>query len=271
MRRVRLLIVLLCSLAALPLHAQVRLDGIVIDDATGAPIPEARVELYDGWGTLSRVRLTDSLGNFQLPIRRLGAYRVRVRSRGYPDVSGVLLSGGFVFQNVEVRMRKGAQLLSPITLLTRTQTIPAGQYLGFHERLRGRRGSYITREDVEGVRPGYVSDMIAWTPGVVIRRVPDSDDRLLHARRVVDGQVVECPMRVFVDGEMVNPRREGGELGGASVDGTVDQTMVYGIEIYVNPALVPAEFRADGRCGAVLIWTRTGSANASSRAASAGG
>lgn len=260
MHRTSLFICLLALFAVQPLASQVQMDGIVIDDATGQPIPGARVRVYDGWHGWRR-RLADSAGNFSVTVRRLGEYRVQVRSPGYPDVDAQVVTGAFPYQSIEVRMRKGAQLRVPVTTLARAQQIPSAHLLGFHERLRRRRGSYVTREEVAEVRPGYISDMIAQAPGVLVRRSGrDGENRLLFARRFAPGsrtQVVECPLRVLVDTELVNSRSPSGELQPATVDYTVDQTMVDGIEIYVDPAAVPAEFREqDAQCGAVVIWTR---------------
>lgn len=261
MRSASILLCLLALAAAPALHAQVRLEGIVVDDATRQPIPNARVELYDGWNQLSRARMTDSLGHFTVPLRRLGVYRVRVRGRGYPDVSQLVLTEAYPYHSIEIRLRQGASLLAPITMLARAQSLPRPEMQAFHHRMRSARGAFITREAVEDVRPGYISDMLGWSPGVHVRRGgATGEDRLLIARRVINGQLTECPMRVLVDGELVNSRAPSGELAPAAIDGMVDQSMVDGIEIYVNAGEVPAEFtNAPAGCGAIAVWTRSGS------------
>jgi hypothetical protein len=261
MRSASFLLCLLAITLAPSLHAQVRLDGIVVDDATREPIPDARVELYDGWNQLSRARKTDSLGHFQVPLRRLGVYRVRVRGRGYPDVSQLVVTEAYPYHSVEIRLRRGTTLLAPITMLARAQSLPRPEMQAFHHRLRDAEGSFITRDDVESVRPGYISDMLGWSPGVHVRRGgPAGEDRLLIARRVIDGQLTECPLRVLVDGELVNARSASGEVAPVAIDGMVDQSMVDGVEIYVNAGEVPAELtNAPAGCGAIAVWTRSGS------------
>lgn len=255
----KLLFCLIALFIATPLSAQIRLEGIVRDDVTGAPIPDARIELLDGWGMLRRARSTDSLGNFEFPIKRLGVYRLRVRRRGYAESMGTLLTEAYFYLNVEFRMRPNAALMAPLTLLARAQKIPSPAMQGFHERLREGRGRFITREDVEAVRPGYVSDMLAQFPGMIIRRSgQDNSERTLFARRITAAGVrqADCPLRVYVDGELLNPARNGQPVAGG-FDGTVEQTMVEGIELYLDPTSVPREFGggADG-CGAVAVWTR---------------
>lgn len=261
MRSASYLLCLLALVFAPPLHAQVRLDGIVVDDVTRQPIPDARVELYDGWNQLSRARRTDSLGHFQVPLKRLGVYRVRVRGRGYPDVSQLVLTEAYPYHSIEVRLRQGATLLAPITMLARAQSLPRPEMQAFHHRLRDARGSFITRDDVEATRPGYISDMLVWSPGVFVRRGgPAGQDRLLIARRVIEGRLVECPLRVLVDGDLVNARTAAGEVAPVAIDGMVDQSMVDGMEIYVNAGDVPDELtNAPAGCGAIAVWTRNGS------------
>jgi hypothetical protein len=273
MRWAPFLLCLLSLLVTEPLAAQVRIDGVVIDDATGQPITSARVRVDGGW-TGWRRRFSDSIGNFSVTLGSLGVHRVQVRSPGYPDVLTTVTTGAFPYQNIEVRMRKGTQVTSPVTVLARSQLLPAPRLQGFHDRLRNGHGAYVTREDVEAVRPGYISDMIAQAPGVLVHRTGRyGENRFLFGRRFADAsrtQVVECPLRVLVDSQLVNTRSASGELQPATVDYTVDQTMVDGIEIYVDPATVPPEFRGDGAaCGAVVIWTR-GVPRLTSSAAEAG-
>lgn len=274
MHRTSLFVCLLSLFAAQPLASQVQIDGIVVDDATGQPIPGARVRVYDGF-TGWRRRSADSIGNFSVTLRKLGSHRVHVRSPGYPDVQGTVVTGAYPYQNIEVRMRRSTQVMIPVTILARSQLLPPPHMLGFHDRLRNRRGAYLTREDVAAVRPGYISDMIIQTPGVLVHRTGRyGENRYLFARRFADAgrtQIVECPLRVLVDAELVNARSASGELQAATVDYTVDQTMVDGIEIYVDPATVPAEFRDEGtQCGTVVIWTRGRLPSASATAANAG-
>lgn len=254
---------LLCSAAILfsaaPLSAQIRLEGIVRDDMTGAAIPEARVELIDGWGMLRRARATDSLGHFEFPLKRLGVYRVRVRRRGYAESVGTLLTEAYVYLNVEFRVRPNLPLMAPLTLLARAQKLPSPTMEGFHMRLREARGRFFTREDVESVRPAYVSNMLATIPGFIVRHGANNGaERTLFQQRVTSAGVrqPDCALRVFVDGEMLNPRLAGGEPGPGGFDATVEQTMVEGIELYLNPSSVPAQFGGPGTCGAVAVWTR---------------
>ncbi len=260
MRRALLFLCTLALVAAVPLPAQVLVDGVVRDDDSGRPLADARIELIDGWGVVKRARITDSLGNFRMPMRRLGVYRLRVRARGYAPVTATLVTEAYAYHNVELRVRPNVALGAPLTLLARTQVLPSPVLEAFHTRLRNASGRFFSREHVEMLRPAYVSDLIATAPGVAVRH--DGEERVLIAQRVTATGVrqADCAMRIYLDGEMVNPRLPSGELAAGSVDGTVDQTMVEGIEIYPTAAAVPTVFSGNGApsCGAVAVWTKSG-------------
>lgn len=252
MRHTILFLCAAMSLAAVPLQAQVRLDGVIRDDATGQPIPQARVEMMGAYGTRIGAQGADSLGNFRFPVRRLGEYRVRVSAPGYAEASTTFRTEANAYTSVEIRMRREGALATPLTVLARRQLLPSPTLDGYYTRQRSGRGAYITRTHVELVRPGYISDLIATAPGVEIRRGgPDGQHRTLVAR------AGGCPLRVYVDGEVLPPRPAGPEPGPSALDGSVDQTMVEGIEVYADPAAVPAEFGGGAEpCGAVAVWTR---------------
>lgn len=252
-------------LAAQPLEAQrarLRLDGVVRDDRTSAPLSNARVQLVSAWHQVTAEQLTDSLGSFTMPLPRMGAYRMRVLRDGYGEVNAEVRTETFVYVSVEVRMLPGGPLMAPLTYLARTQRMPAAALEGYYTRLRTGRGAYITRMHVEMVRPGYISDLIGTVPGVVVQRGgPENEHRTLLARRVADGaRVPDCPLRVYVDGQPLPVAPPDGQPGSSQLDGSVDQSMVEGIEVYVDPAAVPAAFAAEtaDACGAVAIWTRPG-------------
>jgi hypothetical protein len=243
---------LLCAIlfAAAPLRAQVRLDGVIRDDATGAAVPQARVEMMGPYGGRIGTQVADSLGNFRFPLRRLGEYRVRVTAPGYGEVNTTFRTEANAYSSVEIRMRRGGVLASPLTFLARRQLLPSPTLDGYYTRQRSGRGAFITRMHVELVRPGYISDLIAEAPGVGVQRA--GEHRTLVAR------AAGCPLRVYVDGEPLPPHPAGAEPGPSALDGSVDQTMVEGIEVYPDPATVPAEFGGGSEpCGAVAVWTRS--------------
>ncbi|MEO7998405.1 MAG: hypothetical protein ABI852_13225, partial [Gemmatimonadaceae bacterium] len=66
------------------------------------------------------------------------------------------------------------------------------------------------------------------------------------------GGLVDCPMRVMIDGVMMP------EL--TDID-QVDPKAAYGIEVFNGPAAIPLQMqgmRKEQWCGLIAIWTRSG-------------
>lgn len=250
----RRLLLLLCAaaLSAVPLRAQVRLDGVIRDDSSGAAIPGARIELISPFQRPMGSRNADSLGTFTFPLPRLGEYQVRVTARGYQQVQVPMRTEANPYVNAEIRLRRAGTLAAPLTYLARTQVMPNAELNAYYGRLRLGRGAFFTRMHVEQARPAYVSDLIGTVPGVVVQRGgQDGEHRTLLSR-------TGCVLRTYVDGQPLAYRPATGEPGPSALDAEVDQTIVEGIEVYVDPATVPAELGGgpDASCGAVGLWTR---------------
>jgi hypothetical protein len=252
MRHAILLLAFIAAFAA-PLGAQVRLDGVVRDDSSSAAIPQARVEVVGPYYQRIGSRAADSLGTFRFSLRRFGEYRVKVSAPGYVDVDAPFRTEAFVYSSVEIRMRRQGQLATPLAFLARTQSMPSPALEGYYARQRRGRGAFFNRMHVELVRPGYITDLIATAPGVEQQRAGlDGEHRTLLTQRT------GCPLRVYVDGEPLVLAPSTGEAGPSTLDGSVDQTMVEGIEVYVDPAALPPELGGGTEsCGAVAVWTRS--------------
>lgn len=247
-----LLLLPLLVLAAAPLSGQVRVEGIVRDDADGSPLAGVRIEVLDALDHRIRTLVADSAGNFLLPLRRLGVYRLRLSHPGYPRTTAEVRTEAFPYLNVEMRLSSERPLAVPMAVLTRSQALPPPALDGYHARLRSGEGRFFTRETVDRLRPAYLSELIATAPGIEVERA-EEEDRVLHARLPAG----RCILPVYVDGELVNGRGGDGALGPAPLDAMVLAPDVQGIEVYADPERVPAAFReAGGGCGAAAVWTR---------------
>jgi hypothetical protein len=243
--RIRHRLLLLATLAALvapaAAAAQIRLTGIVRDDVSEEPIAGARVEIIDYWG-LKLVQLsTGADGSFGYELRRRGSYRLRVSRVGFRTTTTPQIpTGTNTYLNVEVRLKSDAVLLAPLAVVGRGAAAHSPVLDGFHARLRAGMGNYFTREDVERIQPLLVSDLAVRVPGVYVASSGTGTERHLYAGRA--GGTSGCPMQIWVDGFLLNPRSPGGEFVGMTLDEAVAPDVVEGIEIYRGLASVPAEF-----------------------------
>jgi Carboxypeptidase regulatory-like domain/TonB-dependent Receptor Plug Domain len=245
--------VLLCAWASAA-QAQVRLEGVVRDTA-GEPVAGARVEVFDNL-TRERVRAieTDRQGRFAVRLRDDSGYRVHIALLGYlsSDTSFVLSPGR---RTVPVEFRLIDQPVGLMAIDVTARARSPAVLNGFNARQRAGVGHFLTRADLERIRPAMVTDALVRIPGV---QLESSGGSGLHRRiRMARAGTRNCPVQVFVDGFLMNPLR--GRDPGRSVDDMVSVSEVEGIEVYKGLSSVPAEFlNENARCGVVVIWTRRG-------------
>jgi hypothetical protein len=244
-------------LSAASASAQTRFSGTVLDDQTGQPIAGARVEILD-WGARKLAeRVTDANGAFEYTFSRPNTFRVRVTRLGYARVvTPEISTGRNSYLNVQVRMKSDTVLLAPLAVVARGQA-PASPLLdGFYARAGAGFGTYYTREDIERIRPTRLSDLVLRTPGFFISGT--NAGRHLYSSRT-GGVYRDCPAQIYIDGFLLNPRGQRGEVIGSTLDDSVLPQDVEGIEIYRGLSTVPAEFlNLDAKCAVVAVWTRRG-------------
>lgn len=246
--------------APLPAEAQIRLEGRVVDDATNLPIAGARVEIFDfTWQKLGQ-RSTDAQGGFNYPLRRPGSYHIRVGRTGYARTTPRLVTGAHSYINVEVRLKSDAVLMAPLTVVARSSSLTSPVLDNFHARMRLGMGTYITREDLQRMRPNAVSDVVTRVPGLFLASHGAMGRQIYSGRSA--GTSPGCPAQIWVDGFLMNPRsRSGSEVTGMTLDEAVRPQDVEGIEIYHGLSTVPAEFMSpDSRCAVIAVWTKRGPA-----------
>jgi Carboxypeptidase regulatory-like domain/TonB-dependent Receptor Plug Domain len=247
---------LLCAWA-LPAPAQTRLEGVVRDDS-GAVLPGVRVELWDNL-TRERVRSqeTDRGGRFAFRVRQGSGYRLHATRIGYLATdSSLLVPDDRRTLPVEFRLVAQPLGLEAIDVVARARS-PA-VLNGFQARQRTGMGHYLTREDLDRMRPAMVTDALARVPGVRLESGGGSSfhRRIRMSRSSARGY---CPVQVFVDGMLINRGSSRMREASSGVDDTVSIDDVEGIEVYRGLSSVPAEFlNEDSRCGVVVIWTRRG-------------
>lgn len=250
----------LSAFTASPAAAQIRLEGRVVDDETNLPIAGARVEIFDfTWQRLGQ-RSTNAEGAFSYPLRRPGSYHVRVGRTGYARTTPRLVTGAHSYINVEVRLKSDAVLMAPLTVVARSSSLTSPVLDNFHARLRLGMGTYITREDLQRLRPNYVSDVVTRVPGLFLASHNGMGRQIFSGR--TQGTAPGCPAQIWVDGFLMNPRSSvDGEVMGMTLDEAVRPEDVEGIEIYNGLSTVPAEFMSlDSRCAVIAVWTRRGPA-----------
>lgn len=235
----------------------VQIQGKVIDDATDEPLEGVTITVLDSYGQRLARRVTDEFGAFSLEVRHRAGVRIRAARLGYREALTPWLDfDGRHFFSIEIRLDTDVILLAPLEVVASARAQRSPVLEGFDDRLRSGVGSYFTRDDIERIQPGRVSDLLGRLPGVRLEGAGRGNRRIVTmARAGVGPGGGACPAQIFVDGMLVTR----GPAQNVSVDDLVVPSVVEGIEVYHGLSTVPAEFlNPESRCGVVAIWTRRG-------------
>lgn len=219
-----------------------QLIGQVVSAIDGQAIPGAVVSLLgSGMGAIS-----DSSGNFRIPLTIAGTDTLEVRFVGYE-------SGTVEVYLEPNRVTRLVLLLSPTTVrvaelnveIERSET--PNLYTGFYRRKNKGIGHFITPEQIARRQPRYTTDMLRSVPGLAV-----GASRGGRARVTVTRELIPCEPVVFIDGLYVPSM---------PVDDILANDLG-AIEVYTGPSQVPAQYAnlAPTSCGAILVWTRRGPA-----------
>lgn len=221
-----------------------RIVGVVLDVVGRRPIDGARIHLRDTPGEV----VSDENGHFAFTDVPPGDYVLETSRVGYADrVDSVSVERGQEL-SVEVALASSPLDLPPLLVVIRSQRLVSA---GFYERRAHGGGTFITRDDIEARHEERLSDVLARLPG--LHRSVRNNGSTTIGMRGVKTITTDCRTEYFVDG--VPALLE--EIG-------VDAVSIHdieGVEVYRGSSELPIEFHA-GRamCGAILIWTRDGSA-----------
>jgi hypothetical protein len=217
----------------------------VIDDETDAPLPGVRVSILGD----SAERLTDERGRAVLAVKRDGRLPVVLRRLGYMPGSVMADVSSTDTTRLTFAMSRVAQTLA--TVAVNEKALANSPMLAAFERRRllGSGSSrYVTREDIEQLRPLRLSDVIRTIPSVTL--MMDGTKPIPMNRRGISLGGLGCGYQIGVDGHLME--------GGFDMN-SVEPAEVYGVEVFPGPATVPMEYRSSRRssgCGLIMIWTR---------------
>ncbi len=233
-----------------PLFVHVR------SEQAGIPMADAEVEIDEG----DRIGVTDASGTFRATGLTVGEHRVRVRYLGYrPAEAVVKLEAGKAGETTVV-LRVEPIKLDSIHVVTYRSTL-AYNMRAFNERKQRGNGYFITRADIERVKPHAFSDLLRMVPGMRLdcdafldhcsagmRSAPPSGTPRYAGGALGPFRTEGCPIQYYVDGHY-EPYPNVNDL---------NPRFIQAVEVYVHGEQAPAQYsmRKNARCGVVLIWLR---------------
>ena len=248
----------LLTVSAAPAQTLVR--GILLDAASGGPIPEGTVVISANRGRWQRAVRTDSVGGFEFADVSPGPYRLRASRVGYRAAVGEMALSADSVVDVEVRLAVASVVLAPVTVTSQSTRDVSPVLRGFYQRMRSGAGRFITREEIEARNPVRITDMLRNIPNLRAspQRAGASGSTFSHG-----SNSDRCSVVFFVDGMRINepalPGTRPGLRHDPPIDDYVNPQEVEGIEVYRGESDTPAEFGTRWvQCGTVVIWTRRG-------------
>lgn len=230
--------------------------GVVVERATRKPIARITVSLVGSDSSTPRTAVTDGAGVFRFAAPAGVAYRLRVVEPAYTEVESglfVLSSGDSIDVTVEL-VPKAVQADS--VAVGDAGRWPYLESVGFFERQRRGRGTFLTPAEVDRRKPVRASDLFYGMAGVqVVRDEASGPSRrvLLRGASTTSTRGI-CYPSVMIDGSVV---RDGGMEPGTPLDDLVPAERIRAVEVYPGNGGLPGRLSGQtSPCGAILIWTR---------------
>src|ERR1043166_2467456 len=221
----------------------------------GVPLPGAEVTVLER----SLSATSDSGGRFVIDSLDSREYSVRVRRIGFRAQLLSLHLRPSDSKEYQIVM-EAAPVTLPEVEVTAAPAKPVEyafthKYDDFFRRKRVGLGGYITREDLERLRPNGTADALRTVGGVHL---------IYRQYGIVDVRIRTCrTIGVWIDGAKQPPgqlyRKPTGQQDSAAISvgdavSHIRPSEIEMIEVYRGPSEMPAEFLSD-EC-AIVIWTR---------------
>lgn len=215
------------------------LQGRVVSGMSGGPLADATVEVEE----IRKGAITDAEGRFTISDLPAGELLVSVRHVGFEQKTVPL--------EVEAGTVTDATLLLSETVLrveeidvTVERPAPVARLEAFERRRSMGLGHFIGPEEVEEQQPERPSDLLRNVPGLRVSPASYGSSTVEMVR-----QSPPCRPTLFIDGL---------EVPGGQID-DLSPMSVLAVEIYRGSSEIPVAYaRTAGRCGVILVWTRTG-------------
>ncbi len=226
--------------------------GEVRDALAENPVAAAVVTVLAG----TEVAETNRRGRFILSGVPVGVHEFSVRHLGYAPLSHEVTVSRGITTEVEIGLVPEPVEMAPIVATAaRSRRL---EVKGFYERKYWGElvsgGTFFTAADIERRNPALISHMIADAPGVRLQCGIRHDSCMIPNARGASGLVPGgCVMSIYLDGVRLRVRATRKD----TLDDFVRPSEIAGVEVYMGPASLPAEFGgSDSGCGAVAIWTK---------------
>ncbi len=268
MTTIRVVALIAFALCAQPLHAQTTVTGFVRDSA-GRPLAGADVAIE----ALSKHATTDAQGAYRLGDIAPGLRLVRARMLGHTTVANLAQLAAGQAKTLDFTLDRLPQKLDTVVVKERKPVAGVG-FAAFEERRSMGFGKFLDSTFLRKNAHRHMKDVMREIPQADVLIAPNEVCRSIGAVRrcytLPRGMQVAasrrlanrgaCLMDVFLDGTLVQPGSQGGEVPPrwerAYDLRNTDVSVLDGVEFYRGPGEAPIEFSASSECGVLILWSR---------------
>lgn len=186
--------------------------------------------------------VTGQDGSLRLTGLQIGARTVEVRFLGYAKGRSVVVLQPEKASSLSFELEMQPIQLAAVKVRVRRSILLTN---GFFQRRGSGFGTFVTRDQIEAMRPRFLSDVLRRMAGINLINSAFGGS----ARASMRGAKVlgNCPIQYYVDGTMTAM---------FNVD-EIRPEDVEGMEIYRGAATIPPSFnKGSAMCGVIVIWTR---------------
>jgi hypothetical protein len=189
------------------------------------------------------VVLTNEKGEFTLRNLPSGSHVLLARHLGFGAETVPVDLSAREPKQVTIRLPKFVAIIDPVVVTARRA---AGlDKVGFTQRKKSGSGYYLDQEQIQRIRPNYLTDILRQVPGLRVSYSPQgevvSSTRNVTGRGCVQYYVDDMPWQSAMPGDINN---------------FVNGSEVVGAEIYQGPG-TPAQYvRGMQDCTTIVLWTK---------------
>lgn len=202
------------------------------------PLPGAQI-MVQGVGIGG---VTDQNGVLRMAGLEVGAREVEARFLGFAPQRAVVVLQPEKVSEVAFDLAMQPIELAAVRVRTRRSIL---QINGFFNRRDSSFGTFMTRQEIEAMRPRFLSDVLRRVAGISLTNSAHGGS---SSARIRGSKVLgSCPIQYYLDGTMTAM---------FNID-EVRPEDVEGLEIYRGAATIPPNFnKGSAMCGVIVIWTR---------------
>jgi hypothetical protein len=199
----------------------------------------SRVEVV---GT-DKVALTNDRGEFTIRDLPSGSHVLLARHLGFGAETVPVDLSSREPEKVSIKLPKFVATLDPVLVTSRR--VASLDKVGFTQRKKSGQGFYLGPEQIQALRPNYLTDILRTVPSLRVNYTPTGE--VVSSTRGVTG--AGC-VQYYVD-DMPWQSTDPGDI-----NNFINGREVVGVEVYAGPG-VPAQYtRGMQDCTTIVIWTK---------------